>query len=63
MTKKEELLRHAARCGELADNCCDTAVAEKLRELAQYYRSLANGDTFDLAQRTAEMSDLGRNPG
>ena len=42
MTNNQELLRHAARCRDLAENCCDNAVAAKLRELAHSYLELAD---------------------
>ena len=41
LTRAEEFLSHAARCNRLADICSDRAVAEKLRQLADYYRELA----------------------
>jgi hypothetical protein len=40
--QNQELLRHAARCRDLAESCHDQAVAAKLRELASYYRDLAS---------------------
>jgi hypothetical protein len=41
MTKNQELLRHAARCRDLAESCRDEAVAAKLRDLANSYQELA----------------------
>jgi len=41
MTRAEEFLSHAARCNRLADIWSDRAIAEKLQQLADYYRELA----------------------
>ena len=42
MTNHPELLRHAARCRDLAERCRDKAVAAKLRDLAHSYQELAD---------------------
>ena len=42
MTNNQELLRHAERCRDLAESCCDKAVAAKLRDLANSYEELAD---------------------